>query len=334
MADRWEPDATFWADRSVAVTGATGFLGAHLVRLLHELGASVVALVRDGTPLSPLLADAWPHVRVVVGDLVDRDVLERMLGEYEVRTVFHLAAQSQVGVANANPVSTFEANTMGTWQLLEAIRRSASVHETVAASTDKAYGTQPVLPYTEDMPLLAQHPYDVSKACADMIARTYAVTYGTRLAITRCGNLYGGGDTNWERLIPGTVRNLLRGDRPVLRSAGTMVRDWLYAPDAAEAYVRIAEALARRPELSGEAFNLSTGEPATVLEVLAAIQKAAGTDLEPDIRDTATHEIGRQHLSADKARRELGWEPRHGLVDGLAETVAWYRAHLGRPDGA
>jgi CDP-glucose 4,6-dehydratase len=326
--ERWRPDAGFWGDRSVAVTGATGFLGAHVVNLLCEMRASVVALVRDRTPRSPLLDGSWPEVTVVEGDLVDRDCLERMLGEYEVRTVIHLAAQSQVGVANANPISTFEANTRGTWQLLEAVRRSSSVTETLVASTDKAYGSQPTLPYTEDMPLRAVHPYDVSKACADMVSRCYATTYDVPLVVTRCGNLYGGGDTNWQRLIPGTIRSVLRGERPVLRSGGRMVRDWLYAPDAAEAYLRLAEGLAEHPRLAGEAFNLSTGERVDVLGVVAAIQAAAGTDLEPDVRSTAVHEIDEQHLDSEKVRRELGWAPTHDLEAGLAEAVSWYREHL------
>jgi CDP-glucose 4,6-dehydratase len=332
--EAWEPNRSFWVDRPVAVTGATGFLGAHVVDLLCRQGAQVVALVRDATPTSPVVSWCWGRVTQVRGDLCERDVVERMLAEHEVATVLHLAAQSQVGVALANPTSTFEANVRGTWTVLEAVRRTPSVGETVVAGTDKAYGSQPVQPYTEDMCLLGSAPYDVSKACADMIARSYAATYGLRVAVTRCGNLYGPGDTNWARLVPGTIRAVLRGERPVLRSTGTMVRDWLYAPDAAEAYLCLAEALAARPELAGEAYNLSRGEPCDVLAVVAAIQAAARSDLEPDIQGTATHEIDHQHLDGSKAARDLRWRPRHDLVAGLAETVAWYRTHLvGIPAG-
>jgi len=265
----------------------------------------------------------------VWGDVVDQALVERALGEYDVRSVLHLAAQSQVGVANRNPTSTFEANIRGTWSVLEAARRSPLVEQVVLASSDKAYGAQPSLPYTEDMPLLAVNPYDVSKACADLIGQSYHATYGLPVAITRCGNFFGPGDRNWERIIPGTARSVLRGERPVLRSDGTMVRDYLYVVDGARAYLALAEAMACRPELAGEAFNFSTGEPRSVLEVVALVQAAAGTDLEPDIQDRAAAEIPEQHLSADKARTLLGWEPSMGLERAIAETVDWYRADLG-----
>ncbi len=331
-AAAWAPDPGFWRHRPVAVTGATGFLGSHLTAQLVALGAHVVVLVRDDVPVSPI-ADAWSdQVAVVRGAAEDQDVIERMLGDYEVRTVMHLAAQSQVGVANLHPVATFEANVAGTWSVLEAVRRSPRVSEVVTASSDKAYGAQPELPYDEDMPLLAVNPYDVSKACADLISTSYHRTFGVPVCVTRCGNFFGPGDRNWERLVPGTIRSLLRGEAPVIRSDGTMVRDYLYVVDGALAYLRLAEAMAADPAILGEAFNFSTETPLTVLELVASLQEVAGTALEPDIRGTATHEIDRQFLSAAKARKVLDWAPTVTMHDALAETVAWYRSHLGDGD--
>jgi CDP-glucose 4,6-dehydratase len=256
--------------------------------------------------------------------------MERVLGESEAQTVLHLAAQTQVGVANLNPISSFDSNVRGTWSVLEAVRRSPRVGQTVVASSDKAYGTQPVLPYTEEMPLSAVHPYDVSKAAADMIAASYAQSFGMPVAITRCGNFYGPGDTNWERLFPGTIRLLLEGRPPVIRSDGTLTRDYLYVEDGALSYLRLAEALADRPELGGEAFNFSAERPLSVLDAVALMQAAVGTALDPDIRDTASGEIPHQYLSAAKARSVLGWQPKYTVEEGLDATVAWYRAVLGQ----
>jgi CDP-glucose 4,6-dehydratase len=326
----WSPTRSFWERRPVAITGATGFLGSHLTAQLVELGAAVVILTRDDVPTSAI-SEAWRgRVSVVRGAVEDQAVVERMLGDYDVRTVMHLAAQSQVGVANRNAVGTYEANVAGTWSLLEAVRRSPTVTEVVTASSDKAYGAQPVLPYDEAMPLLAVNPYDVSKACADLISTSFHRTFGVPVCVTRCGNFFGPGDVNWERLVPGTIRALVRGERPVLRSDGTMVRDYLYVVDGALAYMRLAETMAADPAVIGEAFNFSTETPMTVLELVAALQKAAGTDLEPDIRATASHEIDSQYLSAAKARKVLGWEPTMSVDDALAATVAWYRTELGR----
>lgn len=332
----WAPDPAFWRDRRVAVTGATGFLGSHLVELLVDLGADVTVLVRDDVPPTSVTTSWSGRTSVVHGAVEDQATIERLLGDYEARTVFHLAAQSQVGVANRNPVATFEANITGTWSLLEAVRRSPRVEQVVTASSDKAYGAQPVLPYDEDMPLAGTNPYDVSKSCADLLSQSYHHTYDVPVCITRCGNFFGPGDLNWERLVPGTIRSLLRGERPVIRSDGTMVRDYLAVRDGALAYLRLAEAMAADDTLAGHAFNFSTETPVTVLELVAQLQIAAGTDLEPDIQGTATHEIEQQFLSAAKARKLLGWEPTISTEDALAETVAWYRDHLaggGTTDG-
>ncbi len=327
-AKKWKPNAAFWAGRGVAVTGATGFLGSHVTDVLVGLGAQVVVLVRDQVPQSAITTPWLERVAVVNGSCEDQAVIERMLGEYDVRTLLHLAAQSQVGVANRNPVSTFEANIQGTWSVLEAARRSATIEQVVIASSDKAYGAQPVLPYDEDMPLLANHPYDVSKACADLIAHTYHHAFGLPVTITRCGNLFGPGDQNWERLVPGTIRSILQGERPLIRSDGTMVRDYIYVVDAALAYLQLVEAMAEDPDLSGQAFNFSTETRLNVLELVALIQEAAGTDLKPDIKATATNEIDEQFLSAAKARSVLAWQPRYSMADALRETVDWYRTQL------
>lgn len=325
---QWTPTTSFWRDRSVAVTGATGFLGSHVVSQLVDAGAHVAVLVRDEVEPSPI-SEAWARrVAVVRGPVEDQAVVERLLGDYEAVTVLHLAAQSQVGVANRSPVATYEANIAGTWSLLEAARRSPRVEQVVTASSDKAYGAQPELPYDEDMPLLAVNPYDVSKACADLISTSYHRTYDLPVCVTRCGNFFGPGDRNWERLVPGTIRSLLRGERPIIRSDGTMVRDYLYVLDGALAYMHLVEAMASDPAVVGEAFNFSTETPLTVLELVAALQVAAGTDLEPDIRATATHEIDSQFLSAAKARKVLAWEPTRSVDQALVETVEWYRSYL------
>jgi CDP-glucose 4,6-dehydratase len=326
------PTAAFWRDRPVLVTGAFGFLGSHLTGLLVDTGASIVALRRDLTPIPPGVRDWQSSVTIVDGDVRDQVELERVLGEYEVQSVFHLAAQTQVGVANRNAVSTFDTNVRGTWSLLEACQRSPLVEQVVVASSDKAYGDQPVLPYTEEMPLLAVHPYDVSKACADLLTVSYHRVFGVPVSITRCGNFFGPGDTNWARLVPGTIRSLLRGERPVVRSDGTLVRDYLYVVDGALAYIQLAEAMAADTAAThGEAFNFSTESQLTVLDFVERMAKATGrTDLEPDVQATAVHEIAHQFLSAEKARRVLGWAPRWTIDEALEATVEWYRGWLER----
>jgi CDP-glucose 4,6-dehydratase len=327
-AGHWQPNPSFWRDRPVAITGATGFLGSHLTGLLVDLGADVAVLVRDGVPPSPVSHDWHEQVTAVAGRCEDQALCERLFGDYESHTVFHLAAQSQVGVANRNPVATFEANIAGTWAVLEAARRSPKVEQIVTASSDKAYGSQPLLPYDESMPLDGINPYDVSKSCADLLARSYHHTFDLPVCITRCGNFFGPGDRNWQRLVPGTIRSVLRGERPLIRSDGTMVRDYLYAVDGALAYLQLAEAMAAKPELAGEAFNFSTEHPLSVLQFVTLVQEAAGTNIELDIRNIASHEIPEQFLSAEKARKVLDWRPRYSMEEALAETVAWYRDFL------
>jgi CDP-glucose 4,6-dehydratase len=322
-------NTTFWRDRPTFVTGATGLLGGWLVRRLVDAGADVVCLVRDWVPRSELLGGPLAQrVRMVRGDVRDQELLERALGEYEIDTVFHLAAQTIVGVANRNPVSTFESNIGGTWSLLEACRRSPKIGAVVVASSDKAYGDQEKLPYDEDTPLEGRHPYDVSKSCADLIAKSYAITYGLPVVITRCGNFYGGGDLNWNRLVPGTIRSILRGDRPVIRSDGTLIRDYFYVEDGADAYIHLAEALRTKPELKGEGFNFSNELQLTVLDLTKRILDRMGSRLQPVILGEASNEILHQYLSAAKARRVLGWSARYTLDEGLDRTIRWYREWL------
>ena len=321
--------AAFWRDRRVFVTGATGLVGSWLVRQLLELDADVVCLVRDRVPRSELWrSGVLDRVTAVHGELEDQALLERALGEYEVQTVFHLAAQTIVPIANRNPASTFESNIAGTWRLLEACRRSPLVQQIVAASSDKAYGDHEKLPYGEETPLQGRFPYDVSKSCSDLIATSYAATFGTPVVVTRCGNFYGGGDLNWNRIVPGTIRSVLRGERPVIRSDGKAIRDYFYVEDGAAAYVLLAEKLAADPSLAGRAYNFSTESRVTVLELVQSILRKMGSTLEPDVRNTAAHEIRHQYLSAERARRELGWKPRFTLEEGLERAVAWYRDFL------
>lgn len=325
-----EINKEFWLDRPVFVTGATGLVGAWLVRRLIEAGADITCLVRDWVPESELVrANLLDKVKIVRGDVTDQAGLERALGEHETDTVLHLAAQTIVGTANRNPVSTFESNIKGTWSLLEACRRSPLVKQIVIASSDKAYGDQDSLPYDENTPLQGQHPYDVSKSCADLIAASYAKVYGLPVIITRCGNFYGGGDLNWSRIVPGTIRSVLRGNRPVIRSDGTFIRDYFYVEDGAAAYMLLAEKLAGNRELAGEAFNFSNEIQVTVLELTKKILGLMNSDLEPDIRDEAGNEIKHQYLSAVKARSMLGWAPLFTLDDGLRRTIDWYEEFFG-----
>jgi CDP-glucose 4,6-dehydratase len=319
----------FWLDRPVLVTGASGFLGGWLAKHLIEAGAEIVCPVRDWVPGSQLIGGGLAEkVNLVRGDITDQALLERIIGEYEVRTVFHLAAQTIVPIANRNPVSTFESNIRGTWSLLEACRRSPAVEQVVVASSDKAYGIQERLPYHEDMPLQGTFPYDVSKSCSDLISSSYSATYGVPVAVTRCGNFYGGGDLNWNRIVPGTIRSVLRGECPLIRSDGQFIRDYFYIEDGAAAYMLLAEKMAAKPQLAGEAFNFSNEIQLTVLQLVEKILTVMGSDLKPDVLGEAIHEIRHQYLSAEKARKMLGWKPLYTIDEALERTVEWYREHL------
>jgi CDP-glucose 4,6-dehydratase len=325
-----------WRGTSTLVTGAQGFIGSWLVSRLLDEGARVVALRRDVPAESRFgIEGLEQRCDVVLGDLVDYESLVRALNEYEVKAVFHLGAQTIVGTANRSPLSTYETNIRGTYLLLEACRAVGvvgdGVERVVVASSDKAYGSHDELPYSEDFALQPRYPYDVSKAATDMIARSYAVTYSLPVAVTRLANVYGGGDFNFSRIVPDTARALVRGDRPVIRSDGTPERDYIYAPDAVDAYLAIAASL-DEPAMHGRAWNAGAGQPYAVSEIVGRLIAASGRDLEPDVQGEGTPhgEIDRQFLDSTRIREELGWEPRWELDDGLRETWAWYERHLGR----
>lgn len=322
--------AEFWEERRVLVTGATGFVGSWLVKELLAQGAYVVTLVRDADPQSELYRSGNIHqVSVVNGTLEDFWTLEQAINGQEADTVFHLGAQTIVGTAQRFPLPTFEANIRGTYNLLEACRLHRDlVQRVVIASSDKAYGEQPNLPYSEDIPLRGRHPYEVSKSCADLIAQAYYHTYGFPVAIARCANVYGGGDLNWSRIIPGAIRSLLRDKRPIIRSDGTYIRDYIYVKDVTRAYMCLAEGLDDK-RVQGEAFNFSTELPLTVLELVRTIQRLMECEnIEPHIFNCAEGEIRAQHLSAARARAILGWGPQFDLEQGLSETIEWYRVFL------
>ncbi|AEP85672.1 GDP-mannose 4,6-dehydratase [Bacillus spizizenii] len=315
---------SFWKNKNVFVTGCTGLLGSYLVKELIEQGANVTGLVRDHVPQSNLYqGEHIKKMNIVQGSLEDLPVIERALGEYEIDTVFHLAAQAIVGVANRNPISTFEANILGTWNILEACRKHPLIKRVIVASSDKAYGDQENLPYDENMPLQGKHPYDVSKSCADLISHTYFHTYGLPVCITRCGNLYGGGDLNFNRIIPQTIQLVLNGEAPEIRSDGTFVRDYFYIEDAVQAYLLLAEKMEEN-NLAGEAFNFSNEIQLTVLELVEKILKKMNSDLKPKVLNQGSNEIKHQYLSAEKARKLLNWTPAYTIDEGLEKTIEWY----------
>lgn len=317
---------SYWKDKNVFVTGCTGLLGTHLCELLTGEGANVIGLVRDYVPKSRLFAEQLKQKMVVVnGNVENYPLLERVINEYEIDTVFHLAAQTIVGIANKNPLSTFDANIMGTWNLLEACRRNTGVRRIVVSSSDKAYGEHECLPYTEDAPLKGRYPYDVSKSCADLIAQMYSHTYDLPVCVSRCGNFFGPGDLNFNRLVPGTILSALRGVSPVIRSDGTYVRDYIYVKDGAEALLLLAQKTDQLL-IHGEAFNFSNELQLTVIELVDKILELMGcTHLYPVIKNEASGEIRHQYLSTEKARRDLGWQPRYPLDKSLRETIDWYR---------
>jgi CDP-glucose 4,6-dehydratase len=316
----------YWKHKNVFITGATGFLGSWLTKYLVDAGANVTALIRDAVPNSELSRSGYNNkINVARGGLEDYSVLERILGEYETDTVFHLGAQTIVEIANRNPLSTFESNIKGTWNVLEACRRAPLVKRIVTASSDKAYGIHEELPYREDFPLQGSHPYDVSKSAADLIAQSYFTTYKLPVGITRCGNFFGGGDLNFNRLIPGTIRSLLHNERPMIRSDGTFIRDYFYIEDAAAAYMTLAEKL-DDPRFHGHAFNFSSGNQYAAKDLVGKILTLMRrNDLAPIIAASARNEIPHQYLSSAKAEEMLGWKTRFDFDEALAKTARWYQ---------
>ncbi len=324
-------EMTFWKNRNVFITGASGLLGSSMVEVLLSQGANVTCLVRDWVRGSKLLESNYlAHCNIVRGDLVDYEILLRGINEYEINTVFHLGAQTIVGTASRSPISTFETNIKGTWNLLEACRQCSTIVERVlVASSDKAYGSHNNLPYTEKTPLIGRFPYDVSKSCTDLITMSYFHTYRTPIAITRCGNLFGAGDLNFNRLIPGTIKSALEDEPPVIRSDGQFIRDYFYVADAVDAYLTLAERLPEEPFV-GQDFNFGTETPLSVIELVNRILVTMDkTDLVPEILNQASYEIREQYLDCTKARQMLDWNPKQSLDKGLKETVAWYTNWLG-----
>ncbi len=320
---------SYWKGRTVFVTGATGLMGGWLVKALMREGAEIVALIRDQAPKSMLVREGLiDRIATVSGDLECLPTMQRAIAEYSPHTVFHLAAQPLVQVAKRDPVGTLRANVMGTWNVMEACRL-AGMSNVVVASSDKAYGASENLPYRETHPLQGRYPYDVSKSCTDLVAQMYAATYGVKTAIARCGNLFGGGDLNFSRTIPGLIKATLAGEPFVIRSDGKFVRDFLYVKDAAECYLILGEKLAEDPSISGEAFNFSLGERLTVLDIVHMTLEIMGrTEIKPVIQNIVSSEIREQYLDASKARERLGWKPRYGMKEAISETVDWYREHF------
>ncbi len=315
-----------WRGKNVFVTGCTGFLGAWLTEALVERGANVVGLVRDSVPRANFIKLGLDKkITSVRGEVEDYFLLERTINEYEIDTVFHLAAQTIVTIANRNPLATFETNVKGTWNILEACRRNSTVKRIIVASSDKAYGEHEVLPYNEDAALKGSHPYDVSKSCADLMSIAYHNTYKTPVCVTRCGNFYGGGDLNFNRIVPGTIRSVIFNERPIIRSDGTLIRDYIFILDAVEAYILLAEKM-EEISICGAAFNFSNENQINVLDITRKILEVMGRkDLEPKVLNEVSGEIKRQFLSAEKAKKELGWKPKYSLEAGLKETVNWYK---------
>jgi len=314
------------------ITGATGFLGSWLTKRLLEKEANITVLVRDYDPQSELIRSGLIHrTRVINGALEEKETVDRAINENEIEYVFHLGAQTLVGTAYRDPLATFESNIRGTYFLLDACRRHRDlVKGVIVASSDKAYGASEVLPYTEEMPLAGKHPYDVSKSCADLIASTYFHTYDLPVVIARCGNLFGGGDLHWSRLIPGTIRSYINGRSPEIRSNGQLTRDYLYVADAVDAYLSLAENM-HREDVVGQSFNFGPNAPYTVLEIVQQIQKIMDCQhISPQILHGGAHEIPHQSLSSQKAVNILGWKLQFSLESGLKETIAWYQKYLNK----
>jgi len=316
----------YWKDRRVFITGATGLLGPWLVKELLTQEAHVCVLLRDLVPNSTFFTEGLDKkVTIVLGDLLDFNLITRALNEYDIEAVFHLGAQAIVGYANRSPLSTFTSNIQGSWNLLEACRLSPWVKKIVVASSDKAYGAQEKLPYTEDAPLHGRHPYDVSKSCTDLLAQSYFHTYKLPVCVTRCGNFFGGGDLHFNRIIPGTIRSILNNQPPIIRSNGLFVRDYIYVKDVVDAYLTLAQQM-DTPALVGECFNFSTDHPFTVIEIVELILELMNSShMQPIIHNAASNEIPAQHLCSDKASRLLDWKAKFGVRKGLEETIAWYK---------
>ncbi|MCL5004239.1 MAG: GDP-mannose 4,6-dehydratase [Patescibacteria group bacterium] len=318
---------SFWHSRRVLVTGASGMLGSEVTHQLLSKGADVSVIIRDRVHKSRLyLEDFYRKLNIAYGDITDFEFVERVIGEYEVETVFHLAAQTQVKVGNVSPLSTFNSNIKGTWNVLEAVRlHRPHVRSLVVASSDKAYGDQKILPYNEETALQGRHPYDVSKSCADLVAQSYRVSFNLPVAVTRCGNLFGPGDLNFNRIVPGTILSLMKNEPPIIRSDGQYIRNYFYTKDAANAYLEISENFEKTV---GQVFNVGSEERYSVLDLVSLITEEMGSSLTPVIKNEASNEIREQYLSIDKVKRVLGWHPKYSVREALKETIAWYKKYF------
>jgi len=318
-----------WKKENIFITGGDGFIGAWLAKAFTERGANVIILVRNlEKEFTYKVFNLEDKTTQVQGDLADTQLLERVLRDYSISSCFHLAAQSIVGIADQSPVPTFESNIRGTWNLLEACRNMNTLKRIIVASTDKAYGQQKKLPYTEKSPLLGLYPYHASKACEDIIAQSYSFSYRLPIVITRNANTYGPGDLNFSRIVPDAIRCVLQGKEFVTRSDGTPERDYMYVEDAVDAYITVAEQIDKKG-VKGEAFNFGTGKAVSVTYLFKKIAQLCGKpDLEPKILGTAKNELDRQYLATDKARQLLGWKQSYSLEQGLRRTIEWYRDYL------
>jgi len=330
--DGWQPAPAFWSGRAVAVTGATGFLGSYLVGMLVDLGADVAVLIRDDVPVTPIREHWQNRVAAVRGTVEDLAGVERLLGEYEATTVFHLAAQVRTNSSNDRPLSAFQTNIAGTWNLLETARRSANVAQVVVASSDDIYGGGTKPTFDEDVPLRTLDSYSASRGCADLLARSYAKSYALPVIVSRCGYAFGPGDTDWRGLIPGTIRALIEGRPPVVALPANLTRDYLYVVDAARCHLLLAERLAADPTLRGEAFNFSTEQPLSVVELVEMLQIVSGTKLEAEVQVAAANDADRRGQSSTKARQRLGWSPGHTIEEAMILTMRWYRDFLRNPE--
>jgi len=320
----------FWKNRNVFITGCTGFLGSCITQHLLDSQANVTGLIKDWVPKSKLLIDNnITEINIVSGDLSDLEIIEKALDRHEIDTVIHLAAVTTVGLANRHPYLAFETNVKGTWNILEACRKYSGIKRIIVASSDKAYGQQKVLPYFENMPLQGRHPYDVSKSCADLICQSYFHSYKLPVCITRCGNFYGPGDLNYNRIIPGTIQSILKHEAPIIRSDGLFVRDYLYIEDAAEAYLKLSENMESK-FLYGQAFNFSSEIRISVKNLVNKILKLMNSNLKPRILNQASNEIKNQYLSSEKAHKLLNWKSKHTLDEGLKKTIDWYKIFLNK----
>ncbi len=320
----------FWKEKNVFVTGADGFIGGWVAKRLVDEGANVTVIVRDMKVENAFDSLVFRQkVNIVQGDIADTLLMQRIMNEFSIEYVYHLAAQAIVGIANKSPLSTFETNIKGTWNILEAARNCSSIKGVVVASSDKAYGDQEKLPYTEDQPLKGLYPYDASKVCTDVLTRCYFKTYGLPIAVTRNANTYGGGDMNFNRIVPQTIKSLIDGEVPVIRSDGLLERDYMYIKDAVDAYLLIGENMDRE-DVMGNAFNFGVGQPISVINLFNKMIKISGSKIKPKILNQASNEIKRQYLCVDKVKKTFGWEPRYSLDAGLKETMEWYKRYFAK----